>query len=217
MFHRALIYKKLKEGWGKQEPKLMQVLVYLVPLPNGINQTQWTVLSKENIWVKVTKHSFLLEPFLVTWCWHGRLCRQCAYFPKSHKLCGSLLCQGFLSEILICLPSRLWSGFSFVCYELCSRWGNASLGIISISGYSQLFLLIQYQNNTLYNHTPPSSSKQQCWGSSNCASQSQFSLPVTLPLPWAYLQHFWNYHFIFLGEHTQSTHSTHSFREKKCW
>lgn len=48
-------------------------------------------------------------------------------FPRAPELCGSLLCQDFLAKILICLPSRLQSGFPFVWLTPCGcYWGKAS-------------------------------------------------------------------------------------------
>lgn len=46
-------------------------------------------------------------------------------FPRAPDLC-SLLCQGFLAKIRICLLSWLQSGVSFVWRKLCGCWGKAS-------------------------------------------------------------------------------------------
>lgn len=64
----------------------------------------------------------------------------------------------------------------------CLAWtmwplGKGFLGIISIPGYSQPFLEIQYQNNTLYSCAAPSSSNLCCW-CHYCTSQSLFSVPI---------------------------------------
>lgn len=54
-------------------------------------------------------------------------------------------------KLFFCLTWAVWPlGKGFLC-------------IISIPGYSQPFLVIQYQNNTLYSCTPPCSSNQHCW------------------------------------------------------
>ena len=128
-------------------------------------------------------------------------------FPRAPELCGSLLCQGFLAKILICLPSRLQSGFSFVWLAPCGCWGKGFLGIISIPGYSQPFLVIQYQNNTLYSCTPPCSSNQRCWCDYYCTSQSQFSLPVSTLSP---VHFFAIIHYSVLWWDTRNTRITGS-------
>lgn len=137
-------------------------------------------------------------------------------FPRAPELCGSLLCQGFLAKILICLPSRLQSGFSFVWPAPCGCRGKASWGIISIAGYSQPFLVIQYQNNTLYSCTPPCSSNQHCWCDYYYTSQSQFSLPVSVLSP-VYI--FTIFYFLFFtlvsyGERRHPKHSKHPLTYK---
>lgn len=125
----------------------------------------------EKDWVRVTKHFFFSwEPLHLTSCWHhGPYYCQCAYFPKGPELCDALLCQDFLVKILICLPSRLQSGFCLA--RTTQLLGKGFLDIISFPGYSHPFLVIQYQNNTLYSCTPPCSSNKHCWCDHFCTSQ----------------------------------------------
>lgn len=130
------------------------------PAQNTVHQIEATLLEGKRAG-ESDKALFSWEPLQLTSCWHRGLYATVSVliFPRAHELCGSLLCQGFLAKILICLPSRLQPGCSFVWTRTVRTLGKGFLGIISIPGYSQPFLVIQYQNNTLYSCTPPCSSK----------------------------------------------------------
>lgn len=129
-------------------------------------------------------------------------------FPRAPELCGSLLCQDFLAEILICLPSRL-SVFSFVWLAPCGCWGKGFLGIISIPGYSHPVLVIQYQNNILYSCTPPCSSNQRCCRDYFCTSHISILTSCLNTLVSAFPDHFTSVSY-GEGEDTRNTHSNNS-------
>lgn len=108
--------------------------------------------------------AFLSDPALTP---KGRCCCQCSCFPKGpRKPRASRLCQDFLAKMLICLPSRLQLFCLVFELRACMcvggwGWWKGILGIISIPGYTRPFLVIQYQNRTLYSRAPPGSSDQQ--------------------------------------------------------
>lgn len=161
-------------------------------------------------WQSIFFFFFPWEPLHLTSCWHQgpRYCQH-AYFPKGPELCDALLCQDFLVKILICLPSRLQSGF---CLARTTRLlGKGFLGIISFPGYSHPFLVIQYQNNTLYSCNPPCSSSTHCWWDHFCTSQisiltSHCNNPIGAHLHHVFLQHY----SVLRLEKTQETLIAHN-------
>lgn len=123
---------------------------------------------------------FSWEPLRLTSCWHRGLCYcQCAYFPKGPRAVWFSALSGLSSQDTNLSSIKIAVRLFFCLARIVRPLGKGFLGIIAIPGYSQPFLVIQYQNNTLYSCTPPCSSNQRCWCDYYCTSQSQFSLPVS--------------------------------------
>lgn len=166
----------------------------------------WVFVCRRGV---VTKLFFFFswEPLQLTSCWHHRLhyC-QCAYFLKGPELCGSLLCQGFLAKILICLPSRLQSGFSFVWLEPCGHWGKASWVLSPFQDI--LSLSLRYSIKTTHYTAAPRPLPQ--------ISAADATTPAPLDLNSQFLSHHspWCIFSIFFREDIWNTALTWS---QACW
>ncbi len=102
---------------------------------------------------------FSWEPLQLTSCWHRGLCYcQCAYFPKGPRAAWLSALSGLSAQDTNLSSIKIAVRFFFCLSCTVRLLGKGFLGIISIPGYSQPFLVIQYQNNTLYRCTLPRSS-----------------------------------------------------------
>lgn len=143
----------------------------------SITQNVW----EKRLWESDKAFCFRSEPLLVTPCWHyGLHYCQGACFLKGHTLCGSLLCQGFSGCDTYLSSIKIAAELFFCLAQTQQSLGGNALWVLSLfQDILQPFLVIQYQNSTLYSCTPPCLWNQQCWCSYNCDALSQFSLPVS--------------------------------------
>lgn len=127
------------------------------------------------------RSTFSWEPLRLTSSWHHRIhyC-QYAYFPKGLRAAWFSALSGLSGQDTNLSSIKIAVGLFFCLACTVRLLGKGFLGIISTPGYSQPFLVIQYQNNTLSTTTPPCSSNQRCWYDDNCTPRSQFTLPVSL-------------------------------------